>query len=91
MIETIQIYDEQVHDLINQVDQVCHNFDASKYGIPPEPIRNKIKMLVYRWIVSQQVTPADGIICCTECGWKYPYHTRACSHSICLDMSQSRH
>jgi len=54
MIKTIQIYDEHILSLIDQIDKECHKFDSSKYGIPPEPIRNAIKVIVYRWIASQQ-------------------------------------
>lgn len=54
MIETIKIYDGDVYNLINQIDNMCRDFDGTKYGIPPEPIKHKIKVVIYRWVASHQ-------------------------------------
>jgi len=48
MEANIKIYDEDVYDLLNKIDQHCREVDKGKYGLPPKD--NAIKSIVYHWL-----------------------------------------
>lgn len=46
----LQVYDADVHELIDTIDKYCRDFDEGKYGIPKGEHRNKAKLIVYGWL-----------------------------------------
>ena len=43
----IQVYDKDIHELIEMIDIEARAFDKGKYGIPPI---NGIKCIIYHWL-----------------------------------------
>jgi len=64
MEANIRIYDEDVFDLLDKINQRCREVDSGKYGLPPKD--STIKNIVYHWLyqknkaTSHQADPVDS-------------------------------
>ena len=50
MVKKIRVYDSEIEELLENLDEEVRNFDAAKYGLPLHFPR--LKGIVYDWIIS---------------------------------------
>jgi len=48
MIAKIQVYDDDINELLKDLDRIAREDDPAKYGLPPN--QHKLNMFVYHWL-----------------------------------------
>lgn len=48
MLTSIKVYDQEVSNLLDTIDNICRKADAGKYGLPKND--NRLREAVYAWL-----------------------------------------